>query len=361
MYSCRNRPPHEICDPNADCVYDFKANDYICKCRSGFEGNGLRGKCYIDESFGLYLVYTQGSSLHRLSFRQDEEKSTPIKNRIVYIPGQTAVGVAYDCHEQHIYWTDVSGKVINRIRLDGSNYSVVLQNVKSAEGLAIDWISRNLYFTDSETKTIEVVSLDGRFRKVLIRSHLNNPRGIAVDPIDGYIFWTDWNRNSPKIERSNMDGTHRKVIVSNDLGVPNGLYFDQKRQEICWGDAKTKKIECVEKDGSNRRIVTQINTIYPFDLTEVRSNIYWSDWSKKEIQNVDKDGNIGMPMKLAPGGNGRVYGVVAVKNSCQKGTNACDRTNGGCNQLCLPRPDHTRQCACSDDSNLECLKSLTNN
>jgi nidogen (entactin) len=109
---------------------------------------------------------------------------------------------------------------------------------------------------------------------------LTNPRGIALDPIDGYIFWTDWNRKSPKIERANMDGTHRRVIVHEDLGVPNGLYFDPKRQEVCWGDAKTKKIECVEKDGSNRRLVTHMTSMYPFDLTEVRSNIYWSDWSR---------------------------------------------------------------------------------
>ncbi len=98
-----------------------------------------------------------------------------------------------------------------------------------------------------------------------------------------YIFWTDWNRKNPKIERSNMDGTNRKVIVHTDLGVPNGIYFDQKRQEICWCDAKTQRIECVEKDGSNRRIVTQMNQIYPFDLTEVKSTIYWSDWSRFEI------------------------------------------------------------------------------
>lgn len=138
-----------------------------------------------------------------------------------------------------------------------------------------------------------------------------------------------------------MDGSHRKVIVSEDLGVPNGIYFDSKRQEVCWGDAKTKRIECVEKDGSNRRIVTQINQIYPFDLTEVRSNIYWSDWSKwvifyiylkdlvlfklnwniyrKELQNVDKDGIVGQPLKLSTGGNGRVYGIVAVKNACSRG------------------------------------------
>lgn len=127
---------------------------------------------------------------------------------------------------------------------------------------------------------MQVASLNGKYRKVLIKSHLTNPRGIALDPIDGYIFWTDWNRKSPKIERANMDGTHRRVIVHEDLGVPNGLYFDPKRQEVCWGDAKTKKIECVEKDGSNRRLVTHMTSMYPFDLTEVRSNIYWSDWSR---------------------------------------------------------------------------------
>ena len=42
--SCKNRSPYEICDSNADCIYDMKMNDYICKCKSGYEGNGLRSK-----------------------------------------------------------------------------------------------------------------------------------------------------------------------------------------------------------------------------------------------------------------------------------------------------------------------------
>jgi hypothetical protein len=77
-----------------------------------------------------------------------------------------------------------------------------------------------------------------------------------------------------------MDGTHRKIIVDTDIGVPNGLYFDYRRQEVCWGDAKTKRIECVQKDGSDRRVVAKINNIYPFDLTDNGPYIYWSDWSR---------------------------------------------------------------------------------
>ena len=308
---------------NADCIYDTQVFDFICKCKSGYEGNGLRNKCHLDDSVGLFLVYAQGASLNKIPFESSNENQITNRekhdNRIVHIPGQTAVAISYDCHEQFIYWSDVSSNIISRIRYDGSNYSVVLENVKSAEGLAVDWLSRNIYFTDAEQRTIEVASLNGKYRKILVNTNLKNPRGIAVDPIDGYIFWCDWNRKSPKIERANMDGTQRKIIVSSDLGVPNSLYFDHKRQEVCWADAKTKRIECCAKDGSNRRLVTQMNQIYPFDITEVKTNIYWSDWSNKEIQNIDKDGVVGPSLKLSVGGNGRVYGIVAIKSQCQQG------------------------------------------
>jgi hypothetical protein len=277
--SCRGN--QNVCDRNAFCVSDAKLNDYVCKCKPGYEGNGLQAGCYIDDTVVSHLVYAQGSSLHKLPLNGEEHKDQNVhKSRIVYVPGQTAVAVAHDCQEKYIYWSDISTNVIYAIREDGTNLTTVLSNVRSAEGLDIDWLSRTIYFADSETRTIEVASLDGKYRKVLVKSNLNNPRGLAIDPINGYIFWTDWNRKSPKIERANMDGTHRKVIVQEDLGVPNGLYFDYKRQEICWGDAKLKQIECAQKDGSFRRVVTKIGNMYPFDLTDAKSNIYWSDWSK---------------------------------------------------------------------------------
>ena len=88
----------------------MKVNDYVCKCKSGYEGNGLRSKCvlalisfalkifflnlnvfsrcFIDESYGLQLIYAQGSSLHKVPFKPAEADNTsPHKNRIVFIPG----------------------------------------------------------------------------------------------------------------------------------------------------------------------------------------------------------------------------------------------------------------------------------
>ncbi len=53
------------------------------------------------------------------------------KSLIVKIKGQTAVAVDFDCHEQQLYWTDVSSGTVNRIQPDGSNYRITVQGINS--------------------------------------------------------------------------------------------------------------------------------------------------------------------------------------------------------------------------------------
>ena len=51
------------------------------------------------------------------------------------------------------------------------------------------------------------------------------------------MFWTDWNREAPKIESANMDGSNRLAIISENLGLPNGLTIDFQGRQLCWADA----------------------------------------------------------------------------------------------------------------------------
>lgn len=56
-------------------------------------------------------------------------------------------------------------------------------------------------------------------RKTLFHEKLGAPRSIAIYPIEGWMFWTDWGFNA-KIERAGMDGTHREASFACLYLVP---------------------------------------------------------------------------------------------------------------------------------------------
>lgn len=59
------------------------------------------------------------------------------------------------------------------------------------------------------------------------------------------IFWSDWNRNAPKIEWANLDGSEREALVSApQVKLPNSLALSSNSGEICYADAGNQKIEC---------------------------------------------------------------------------------------------------------------------
>jgi hypothetical protein len=117
---------------------------------------------------------------------------------------------------------------------EGTEQIVVLQDkTVTSDGLAVDWIYNHIYFTDTKRYTIEIMNFDGNMGKVLIKDNLEIPRAIALNPVDGWMFWTDWG-SSPRIERAGMDGTHRQTIVSYDVKWPNGLTLDIVQKRVYW-------------------------------------------------------------------------------------------------------------------------------
>ena len=130
--------------------------------------------------------------------------ATPAKKGVPVVvePFQTATGVDADCLRGRLYWSDTTGRAIKRAGYDGAAPEVFLRRgpVGFPEGLAVDWVARNLYWTDSGKRTIEVASLDERVTVVvtLVDEGLMNPRGIAVHPALGRLFWTDWDRAGPR-------------------------------------------------------------------------------------------------------------------------------------------------------------------
>lgn len=118
-----------------------------------------------------------------------------------------------------------------------SNIEVVVQSgLSTAEGLAVDWIGQNLYWVESNLDQIEVAKLNGSFRRTLIAGDMESPRAVAVDPRDGYLFWSDWDNTNPRIERCSLAGRDRKAVVYilelTDGGWPNGLTLDYDMRRV---------------------------------------------------------------------------------------------------------------------------------
>ncbi|XP_076463392.1 nidogen-1-like [Babylonia areolata] len=336
---CRSQP--SMCDRNAACV-EGAGGIFVCVCNHNYRGDGRR--CTVIEMEGERLLYARGSKVFIMS---TSPQPGDFGQQVDYRAGQLAVAVDMDCVHGEVYWTDAAEGFIRKAAMNGTNSQLVLTGLGSPEGLAIDPVSRVMYYTDSKLDEVGAALLDGSYRKTLFNTDMVNPRAIVLDSSRGKLYWTDWNRNRPQIETSNMDGSERRVLVSDDLRLPNGLAFDHFSQQLCWADAGTKRLECMRSDGLGRRIVSTAPS-HPFGLTMLNSILYWTDWERKHISGVSQTGGEVSTITPAIGGNGRLYGIKALKDQCPRGTNSCAFNNGGCAFLCLPTPSGGRTCACPD-------------
>lgn len=70
---------------------------------------------------------------------------------------------------------------------EGTQRTVVIgEQLITSDGLAVDWVYNHLYWTDTGHNHIELSDLQGNMRKILIRDRLEEPRAIALNPLEGY-------------------------------------------------------------------------------------------------------------------------------------------------------------------------------
>ena len=257
---------------------------FKCECLSGYTRDPHdRTRCKANEGHSA-LLFTHRTDIRRFSL--DRRDLTSIVN-------ETHSSTALDFHFESgmLYWSDVNDERIYKAPIDeGETKSVVaFGDVVNADGLAVDWIYRHLYWTDSAKNTIEVSDLEGGFRKTLLTDRLQEPRSIAVDPIEGWLYWSDWG-GSPRIERSGMDGSHRQVLIDSHIKWPNGITLDRADRRLFWVDAKMDLIGSCDYDGSNRRVVLAAGSSigHPFAVTVFEDWVYWSDWDHHTIMRANK-------------------------------------------------------------------------
>lgn len=277
------------------------------------------------------------------------------------IPGlKNAIGLDFyysDNSESYIYWSDVVEERIYRGTVSAGsivNHEVMLHNgLAAAEGLAVDWVGKNIYWVESTLDHIEVASMNGSFRRTLIAGDMDSPRAIALDPRFGLLFWTDWDKKSPRIERSTMSGEDRKVLVHiRDIngGWPNGITLDYTNFRIYWIDANSNSIHAVNYDGTSHQLILKHaqSLGHPFSITLFDENLFWTDWKNNSVSMASKfDGTGVREVQKLPN---RLFDIKVFHPSRQPRVdpknNPCAINNGGCSHLCLLTSKGARRCEC---------------
>lgn len=218
--------------------------------------------------------------------------------------------------------------------------------------MSYDWISKTLYFVDGSRKTIELVRVnvnyEGRMRKTIMDGHvLNKPRGIAVHPLHGYLFYSDWNEEMPHIGRADMNGQNSQILFRRPMVQwPNGLTIDYVANRLYWTDAKKDSISSCRFDGSDYKVVIENRPeiSHPFGLTIFKNLLFWDDWTHHALFMADKDSGKGVAQVAS-----NLKGVMDVKAFSflhRQGENAC--SNNPCSHICVPLPDEKFTCLCPD-------------
>uniref|UniRef100_A0A3Q3QA25 Nidogen 1a n=1 Tax=Monopterus albus TaxID=43700 RepID=A0A3Q3QA25_MONAL len=292
---------------------------------------------------GTHLLFSQSGRIEHIPLEGYDMIKDSAK-AVLHLPEKVVIGVAYDCLEKMVYWTEITSPSISKANIQGGAAKCNLStDLESPEGI--------------------VASLDGSHRRVIIDSGLVNPRAIVTDPPNGSLYlshitrespiqginlyWSDWNREAPKIETSYMDGSNRRVLVKDDLTLPNALTYDSQSSLLCWADAGTHKMECMHPGRGDRRVIME-GIQYPFGITTYGKNIYYTDWRRDAVIEVDRyagrESDEFQPQKRT-----KIYGIATAYAQCPSGQNYCAVNNGGCTHLCLATPTG-RSCKCPSNA-----------
>ncbi|KAL0602475.1 Nidogen-2, partial [Plecturocebus cupreus] len=307
------------------------------------QGSIIVGIDYDCQERMVYWTDVTGRTISRVSLELGAEPETIVNSGLI-----SPEGLAIDHIRRTMYWTDSVLDKIEKAQLDGSERRVLFHtDLVNPRAIAVDPIRGlecsgtisahcNLCFPGSSDSLASASQVAGitqiRFYHVgqaglqlltpgdplALASQSAGIIGVShrTQPLipSGNLYWTDWNREAPKIETSSLDGENRRILINTDIGLPNALTFDSFSKLLCWADAGTKKLECTLPDGTGRHVI-QNNLKYPFGIVSYADHFYHTDWRRDGVVAVNKDSGQ-FTDEYLPEQRSHLYGITVVYPYC---------------------------------------------
>ncbi|XP_065581707.1 vitellogenin receptor Yl-like [Artemia franciscana] len=325
---------------------------YSCFCYYGFLLHQDKHSCFT-EGIQETIYFTLSSEIRSLTLTSNNKSPHLYNEHQPWELQEVTSGLTdprsldVDIQEREIIVIDET-EVYKLMKNGRHKKKIISTGLSVPEQVAIDWVARNFYLTDSGTRKIIACTIYHVVCTVVLDElPLEKPRGIAVDPIERVIFWTDFSQghtNSAFIGRSNGDGSDAKKIITTNLGTPNVLAIDHHERRIVWSDLVKKNIESSDYHGHFRKVIVK-EVFYPTGLDIFGDWLYWVDSKLQEIQRCMKAN--GKHHQVIFRHNDRHMTSLSVAHHLKQHMKTDVCLDADCSDLCLPTPKKPYfTCAC---------------
>ncbi|CAK8675825.1 unnamed protein product [Clavelina lepadiformis] len=233
-------------------------------------------------------------------------------------------GMAYDWMSGNLYMADSELNWIIATESTFQYFTVVYKAEDPTYALALHGVKRRLFFSTFRSRGSQIISTDlaGKDKQVIFSyPAVNDVSGITVDYDEDRIYWTDFLRNRGLVKSSNLDGTNVKEIYS-------------RSNSIFWGIATYSNYIYFTDVQPKRVNPGRVLLYYIFFVTKARVN---DNPTVSHISTGTKPRSIVVYQKT----NATSLPSVYPQGECDAPSIA------KCAQICLPRLNASRECACA--------------
>jgi hypothetical protein len=184
------------------------------------------------------------------------------------------------------------GTGVQRAGFDGSGLQTLQSEPTGFEdGLALDPVDGKMYWTDTEAGVISSANMNGTETQIVIDDSGLEPLGIALDVAGGKIYWTD----SEGVKRANLNGSERQLLTKEP--ARGFLALDLTARRMYWADwpSGNVKTAAMVPGPTVTNIVTKQPAPFGIAVDHAGGKVYWLQLNlskKKNENNVIRRANL---------------------------------------------------------------------
>jgi hypothetical protein len=216
---------------------------------------------------------------------------------------------------EHLFFADIflphlSDGSIKRLKPNGARSKSLVSTGSGIRGIAVDPVNGEIFWSDVNRHVISKADFNGKNQKDIVTTKLDFPSDVDIDVENKTIYWSDQSKN--QIGRVNSDGTGQTVIIPSPCPANAGfsctaggnLAIDSVMKKLYWTTAYCSDSSCSnpstylgdilrsDLDGSNiETVVKAVGRPSSIQVDPIGKKIYWTDYVNDVVRRSNLDGS----------------------------------------------------------------------